>query len=72
MPWVSLLLLGSAAQATIRGGYSPIAVSLPNPLFLKVVVLYLLLWCALQLMQPVAIIYLRDAMHLPTAGAQVS
>ena len=38
---------------------------LPNPLFLKVVVLYLLLWCALQLMQPVAIIYLRDAMHLP-------
>ena len=29
------------------------------------VVLYLLLWCALQLMQPVAIIYLRDAMHLP-------
>jgi GPH family glycoside/pentoside/hexuronide:cation symporter len=36
-----------------------------NPFFLRVVLLYLLLWGALQLMQPVAILYLSDALHLP-------
>ncbi len=39
---------------------------LQNPLFLKVLSLYLVLWCALQLMQPVALIYLVQAMHVPT------
>ncbi|MEB3176188.1 MAG: MFS transporter [Synechococcus sp.] len=38
---------------------------LPNRRFLQVVLLYLLIWGALQLMQPVAIIYLSDVMHLP-------
>ena len=36
-----------------------------NGLFLRVVAMYLLLWGALQLMQPVAIIYLSDVLHLP-------
>jgi glycoside/pentoside/hexuronide:cation symporter, GPH family len=36
-----------------------------NPLFLKVLGLYLLLWCALQLMQPVSLIFLAVVMHLP-------
>ncbi len=36
-----------------------------NGLFLRVVSMYLLMWGALQLMQPVAIIYLSDALHLP-------
>lgn len=48
-----------------RGVFPQLRALLPNPLFWRVVLLYLLLWCALQLMQPVAIIYLRDAMHLP-------
>ena len=36
-----------------------------NGLFLRVVMMYLLLWGALSLMQPVAIIYLSDLLHLP-------
>ncbi len=36
-----------------------------NGFFLRVVSLYLLVWGALQLMQPVAIIYLSDGLHLP-------
>lgn len=36
-----------------------------NGLFLRVVSMYLLMWGALQLMQPVAIIYLSDVLHLP-------
>ena len=36
-----------------------------NPRFLKVVGLYLLLWCALQLMQPVSLIFLAVVMQLP-------
>ena len=38
---------------------------LPNRRFRQVVLLYLLLWSALQLMQPVAIIFLSNVMHLP-------
>lgn len=38
-----------------------------NGLLLHLVGMYLLLWGALQLMQPVAIIYLADALHLPSA-----
>lgn len=34
------------------------------------VALYLLLWSALQLMQPVAILYLADALHLPEAWSK--
>ncbi len=41
-----------------------------NPQFLRVVALYLLLWGALQLMQPVAILYLSDALHLPEAWSK--
>jgi GPH family glycoside/pentoside/hexuronide:cation symporter len=41
-----------------------------NPRFLRVVALYLLLWSALQLMQPVAILYLADALHLPAAWSK--
>ncbi len=36
-----------------------------NRRFLKVLGLYLLLWCALQLMQPVALIYLVQLMRVP-------
>ena len=36
-----------------------------NPRFLKVLGLYLLLWCALQLMQPVSLIFLAVVMQLP-------
>ena len=36
-----------------------------NPRFVKVLGLYLLLWCALQLMQPVSLIFLAVVMHLP-------
>lgn len=36
-----------------------------NRRFLKVLGLYLLLWCALQLMQPVALIYLIQLMRVP-------
>ena len=48
-----------------RGLLTQLRALRPNSLFRRVVLLYLLLWCALQLMQPVAIIYLSDAMHLP-------
>ncbi|MCP9851125.1 MFS transporter [Cyanobium sp. Morenito 9A2] len=36
-----------------------------NGRFLRVLGLYLLLWCGLQLMQPVSLIYLGVVMHLP-------
>ncbi|APD48034.1 MFS transporter [Synechococcus sp. CS-602] len=36
-----------------------------NGRFLRVVGLYLLLWGALQLMQPVSLLYLSEVMHLP-------
>ena len=36
-----------------------------NGFFRRVVAMYLLLWGALQLMQPVAIIFLSDCLHLP-------
>lgn len=36
-----------------------------NPRFVTVVGLYLLLWCALQLMQPVSLIFLAVVMQLP-------
>ena len=36
-----------------------------NNRFLQVLGLYMLLWCALQLMQPVALLYLSVVMHLP-------
>ena len=37
-----------------------------NKSFLKVILLYLLLWCGLQLMQTVSIIYLEEVMRVPT------
>tara|TARA_Y100001968_G_C19390430_1_gene735246 strand:- start:224 stop:1579 length:1356 start_codon:yes stop_codon:yes gene_type:complete len=37
-----------------------------NKLFIKIICLYLLLWCGLQLMQTVSIIYLEDVMRVPT------
>ena len=40
-----------------------------NGRFLRVLGLYLMLWCALQLMQPVALIYLVQLMHVPSAMA---
>ena len=39
---------------------------LKNDRFLKVICLYLLLWCGLQLMQTVSIIYLEEVMRVPT------
>ncbi len=36
-----------------------------NPLFLQVIGLYLLLWCGLQLMQTVSLIYLEEVMKVP-------
>jgi GPH family glycoside/pentoside/hexuronide:cation symporter len=42
---------------------------LGNRRFLRVLGLYLLLWCALQLMQPVALIYLVQVMHVPASLA---
>ena len=38
-----------------------------NRRFLRVLGLYLLLWCALQLMQPVALIFLVQVMHVPSS-----
>ena len=37
-----------------------------NKLFIKIICLYLLLWCGLQLMQTVSIIYLEQVMRVPT------
>ena len=37
-----------------------------NKKFLKVITLYILLWCALQLMQTVALIYVEDVLRVPT------
>ena len=37
-----------------------------NKKFLKVITLYILLWCALQLMQTVALIYVEDVLNIPT------
>jgi GPH family glycoside/pentoside/hexuronide:cation symporter len=42
---------------------------LRNRRFLQVLGLYLLLWCALQLMQPVALIYLVQVMRVPSSMA---
>jgi len=39
---------------------------LNNGRFLKVIGLYLLLWCGLQLMQTVSLIYLEEVMQVPT------
>ena len=38
---------------------------LSNKIFLKVIYLYLLLWCGLQLMQTVSLIYLQQVMNVP-------
>ena len=40
-----------------------------NKKFIKVIGLYLLLWCSLQLMQTVAIIYVEDVLNVPTGIA---
>ena len=37
-----------------------------NKKFLKVIALYILLWCALQLMQTVALIYVEDVLNVPS------
>ena len=37
-----------------------------NKKFLKVISLYILLWCALQLMQTVALIYVEDVLNVPS------
>ena len=37
-----------------------------NKKFLKIITLYILLWCALQLMQTVALIYVEDVLRVPT------
>ena len=37
-----------------------------NKKFRKVIALYILLWCSLQLMQTVAIIYVEDVLNVPT------
>ena len=37
-----------------------------NKIFLRVIGLYLLLWCGLQLMQTVSLIYLEQVMHVPS------
>tara|TARA_Y100001968_G_C19454354_1_gene771401 strand:+ start:138 stop:1493 length:1356 start_codon:yes stop_codon:yes gene_type:complete len=39
---------------------------LKNKLFIRIISLYLLLWCGLQLMQTVSIIYLEQVMRVPT------
>ena len=39
---------------------------LKNDRFLKVICLYLLLWCGLQLMQTVSLIYLEEVIRVPT------
>ena len=38
---------------------------LKNKIFIKVIYLYLLLWCGLQLMQTVSLIYLQQVMNVP-------
>ena len=38
-----------------------------NDYFLKIIALYLLLWCGLQLMQTVSLIYLEQVMNVPIA-----
>ena len=43
---------------------------LKNKKFLKVISLYILLWCALQLMQTVALIYVEDVLNLPAEIAK--
>ena len=40
-----------------------------NKKFLKVISLYILLWCALQLMQTVALIYVEDVLNVPSGIA---
>ena len=41
-----------------------------NKKFLKVISLYILLWCALQLMQTVALIYVEDVLNVPSQIAK--
>ncbi len=41
-----------------------------NSKFIKVISLYLLLWCALQLMQTVSIIYLEQVLYIPSKFAK--
>ena len=52
------------------GKSEPIALQIKrifrNKKFIKVISLYILLWCALQLMQTVALLYLEDVLHVPT------
>ncbi len=43
---------------------------LSNKIFLQVITLYLLLWCGLQLMQTVSLIYLEQVIHIPTKLAK--
>ncbi len=63
--------MAPAAQVCRRpsGAPAPITAQLGrirrNGRFLRVVGLYLLLWGALQLMQPVSLLYLTEVMHLP-------
>ena len=38
---------------------------LNNNLFIRIILLYLLLWCGLQLMQTVSLIYLEEVMRVP-------
>ena len=38
---------------------------LNNKLFTRIIALYLLLWCGLQLMQTVSLIYLEQVMLVP-------
>ena len=41
-----------------------------NKKFIKVISLYLLLWCALQLMQTVSIIYVEQVLNIPSKYAK--
>ena len=41
-----------------------------NKKFLKIISLYILLWCALQLMQTVALIYVEDVLNVPASIAK--
>ena len=43
---------------------------LNNKKFIKVITLYLLLWCALQLMQTVSLIYVEEVLQIPSKYAK--
>tara|TARA_Y100001968_G_scaffold15278_1_gene12315 strand:+ start:169 stop:1524 length:1356 start_codon:yes stop_codon:yes gene_type:complete len=53
-----------------KGNHEPFRLQwnriLNNKLFIRIIFLYLLLWCGLQLMQTVSIIYLEQVMKVPT------